>query len=228
MFLKSKWFWIFSIFTVCAAIFFGVVAHRANQPQEVIKVYKAVEFPQHRTPQEPATFLRADSAGAETDTPVDMGSGDFSQDTETEITDAFTQTADELPPAGVDSAQVSNPNTEAEAQALDAEAQALADALALAGERLVELRIEIPRALESRREVLDLIDELVSHVISYGITPELSQIGDELNKERDELQDTIFEWCGDYIMYSGGDISSFQPGGEFYELMRQNGMGIGP
>ena len=226
MFLKSKRFWICSIFTVCTAIFFGVVAHRANQPQEVIKVYKVVEFPQHRTPQEPATLLRTDSAGTETDTPVDMGSGDFSQDTATEIADAFTQTADELPPAGVDPAQVSNPNTEA--QALDAEAEALAAALALAAERLVELRIEIPRALESRREVLDLIDELVSYVISHGITPELSQIGDELNKERDELQDTIFEWCGDYIVYSGGDISSFQPGGEFYELMRQNGMGIGP
>lgn len=225
MFLKSKWFWICSIFTVCTAIFFGVVAHRANQPQEVIKVYKAVEFSQRRTPQEPVHPLMADSAGAETDTPINMGSGDFSQDTETETTDALTQTADKLPPAGVDAAQVSNPNTEA-----DAEAQAAfaAERLPFAAERLVELRIEIPRALESRREVLDLIDELVSYVISYGITPELSQIGDELNKERDELQDTIFDWCRDYIMYSGGDISAFQLGGEFYELMRQNGMGIGP
>ncbi len=221
MFLKSKWFWICSIFPVCAAIFFGVVAHRANQPREVIKVYKVVEFPQRRTPQEPASPLRADSAGAETDTPVNMRRGDFSQDTETEITDALTQAADEPPPAGVDAAQVSNRNTEAEADA------ALAAELAFAAERLVELRIEIPRALESRREVLDLIDELVSDATSYGITPELSQIGDELNKERDELQDTIFEKCHEYIMYTFGDISPFQPGGEFFELMRQNGIGIG-
>ena len=221
MFLKSKWFWLCTIFTICASIFIGVVVHRANQPQEVIKVYKAVELPQHHISQEPVPFLRVDSAGAKTDTPVNTGSGDFSQDTETEITDAFTQTADELPPAGVDAAQVSNPDTE-----VDAEAEALAAALALAAEKLPELRIEIPRALERRYEVLRLSEELVSYVSSYGITPELSELAAELNKERDELREKIYGWCHEYLMYTFLDGSPFEPGGEFYELMEFNGMGI--
>ena len=54
MLFKSKVFWICAVLTVCAAIFFGVMVHRANQPQEVIKVYKTVEFTPRKTPQHPA------------------------------------------------------------------------------------------------------------------------------------------------------------------------------
>ena len=223
MFLKSKWFWLCSIITLCAAIFIGIVVHRANQPQEMIKVYKAVEIPQHRTPQETVPLLRVDSASTETGTPVNTGSGDFSQDTETNTTEAFTAPADALPAADVNTTQVSHPTTDAE---VDAEADALAVAIALGAERLPELRIEIPRALEARLEVLKLNEELVSYVNSYGITPEISELAAELNTERDELQKKIYGWCHEYILYTGSDGSSFEPGGEFFELMRQNGMGI--
>ena len=223
MFLKSKGFWICSIFTVCTVVFFGVVAHRSNQPQEVIKVYKAVEFSQHRTLQELAPSLRADSAGTETNTPVNTGSGNFSQDTETDTPEAFTAPADAFPAADVDTAQVSPPTTDTE---VDAKAEAIADLIALGAKRLPELRIEIPRALEARLEVLELSEELITYVEEFGRTPEISELAYELNKERDELQKKIYGWCWDYILYSGVDGSAFEPGGEFFELMSQNGMDI--
>ena len=221
MFLKSKWFWICSIITLCAAIFIGIVVHRANQPQEVIKVYKAIELPQHRTPQVPP--LESTNAGADTEAPVETRRENFSQDIETDTPEAFTAPAEALPAADVDTAQVSHPITNAE---VDAEAEALAVAIALGAERLPELRIEIPRALEARLEVLKLNEELVSYVRSHGITPEISELAAELNTERDELQEKIYGWCSEYILYTGLDGSSFEPGGEFFELMRQNGMGI--
>ncbi len=219
MFLKSKWFWICSIITLCAAIFIGIVVHRANQPQEVIKVYKAVELPQHRTPQVP--LLESTNAGADTEAPVETRREDFSQDIEMDTPEAFTAPAEALPAADVDTAQVSHPTTNAEAAAA-----AKAEFVAMGTKRLPELRIEIPRALEDRLEVLQLSEELISYVRSHGITPELSEFAAELNTERDELEKKILGWCSEYILYTGLDGSSFEPGGEFFELMRQNGMGI--
>lgn len=223
MFLKSKWFWLCSIVILCASIFIGVVVHRANQPQEVIKVYKAVELPQHDISQKPVPLLRVDSAGTETDTLVNTGSGDFSQDTETDTTEAFTAPADALPAADADTAQVSPPPTDAEAAAT---AAAKAEFVAMGAKRLPELRREIPRALEDRREVLDLSEELMDYVEEFGRTPEISELAAELNTERDELREKIYGWCNEYLMYTFWDGSPFEPGGEFYELMELNGMGI--
>ena len=223
MFLKSKWFWICSIITLCAAIFIGIVVHRANQPQEVIKVYKAVELPQYRTPQVPP--LESTNAGADTEAPVETRvetrREDFSQDIETDTPEAFTAPADALPAADINTAEVSDPNAEA-----DAEAAALADALASVAGRLEEVRVELPRALEDRIEVLQLSDELVSYVSSHGITPELSALADKLNRERDELREKISGLCNEYLMYTLLDGSPFEPGGEYYELMERNGIGI--
>ena len=209
--LKSKWFWICSIFTFCAAIFLGVVVHRANQRQAVIKVYKAVEFLPHRTPEVPAYPLRSDSASPETDPPVDWEHRDFSQDTETDTTDTFT--LDEHPPADVDATTVSHLNTEVDAE-VDAETVVTA-------ERLAEILNELSPLLQHRLDLLERVEELAP---SNGGPPELSPLRDKLDEEAFQLRRTIFELGNDYIMYSEGDLSPFQPGGEFYELLRLNHM----
>ena len=214
--LKSKFFWICTIFTVCAAIFLGVVVHRANQPLPVIKVYKAVELPQRRTPEVPAEPLMSDSASAET-APVDWRRRDFSQFPETDTTDTFTQ--DALPPADVDPTTVSHLNTEVDAVA-DAETDAVAS---FAAERLAEIRIQLPQLLQDRLDLLDRVEELAP---SNGAPPELSPVRDKLDEESVQLRRTIFELGNDYLTYSEGDFSPFQPGGEFYELLRLNHMGF--
>ena len=209
--LKSKWFWICSIFTFCATIFLGVVVHQANQPQAVIKVYKAVEFLPHRTPEVPADPLRSDSASPETDPPVDGEHRDFSEDTETDTTDTFT--LDERPPADVDATTVSHLNTEVDAE-VDAETVETAA-------RMAEILNELSPLLQHRLDLLDRVEELAP---SNGGPPELSPLRDKLDEEAFQLQRTIFELGNDYIMYSEGDLSPFQPGGEFYELLQLNHM----
>ncbi len=210
--LKSKRFWICSILIFCAVIFLGVVVHRANQPQAVIMVYKAVEFQPRRTPKAPAPPLRADSASAEADTPVDGGHSDFSQDTETETTDRYTQ--HELPPTNVDTP--TGPH-------LASDPTAVPEEEADWPERLAEIRVEIPQLLLERLDLLELVDELAP---SNGGPPELWRLRDDIFEETLKLRRTIFDLGTDYITYSHGDFSPFQPGGEFYDLLELNHMGI--
>lgn len=95
--LKSKCFWIWTGLGICTAIFFAVVVHRANPPQEVIKVYKAVDPAQPVTPLSPGG-IRVSGAPPQTsasdlyardETSNEEVSGDFSEDTPV-LTDAFT------------------------------------------------------------------------------------------------------------------------------------------
>lgn len=94
---------------------------------------------------------------------------------------------------------------------------------AYATQRLAEIRIELPQLLQDRLDLLERVEELAP---SNGAPPELSPLRDKLDEEAVLLRSTIFELGNDYIMYSEGDFSPFQPGGEFYELLQLNHMGF--
>ena len=218
MFFKSKVFWICAALTVCAAIFFGVMVHRANQPQEVIKVYKAVEFMPAKTPQPPTDNTISGQILHNTATEVgttDTTIANFIDD-ETPTTDTFTHTADDF---WMDEPTTVNTADALETAELNAAAQAEAE---YTSQQLAELHIKIPQSLQYRLDLWDHIEELAeSHVPDGGPSPVIEQLLEEYR----ELTRDIFAMSNRYIVYAK-DNSLFEPSGEFYDLLKQNGMRI--
>ena len=218
MFFKSKVFWICAALTVCAVIFFGVMVHRANQPQEVIKVYKTVEFTPRKTPQPPADnaisgqiLHNTATEGDTTDTTI----ANFIDD-ETPTTDTFTHTADDF---WVDESTVVDTVDALETAELNAAAQAEAEYIS---QQLAELYIKIPQSLQYRLDLWDHIEELAeSYVPDGGPSPVIEQLLEEYR----ELTRDIFAMSNRYIVYAK-DNSLFEPSGEFYDLLKQNGMRV--
>lgn len=215
MLLKSKWFWICTGLCVCVGIFLGVIRYKAKQQQEVQKIYKVVDIVPTKTRQSAADTTAAEQVSNELENDPetervssDIDAWDLFQDTETDNAHGLPQPSDD----SFADENFSSPDTDSEADDFDADIEA---ALAYAEQRLPELRIEIPKLLRERLEVEDRIEEL-----------EPSPLRDELFEKKRQLQDTIFGLCSEYTMYSFGDSSPFQPGGEFYQLLRQNGMGV--
>ena len=221
--LKSKWFWICTGLSICIVIFLAVVIHRANQRQAVIKVYKAVDPAPPVTPLSPGdtpvsdTHTQTNTPGIYTrDKTSNKGVSDNFSEGTTSSTDVPTDndfSADEHRSLEAGAVEVDDFYTDA----------ATASEASYATQRLAELRIEIPQRLQERLDLLELVEELAP---SNGGPPELSPLRDKLDEEAVQLRRTIFELGNDYIMYSEGDFSPFQPGGEFYELLQLNHMGF--
>lgn len=218
MLFKSKWFWISAVLSICAVIFFALVHHQAKQPQKVIKVYKAVGPAPRKTPQPPADATVTGQTRHDTDPEMDttdMPLADFSEDA-SHRTDGFTHTRDDFydEPNHPDAA-------DAPADDLNTDVAAEAEA-AYVAQQVSELRIEISQALQER---LDLFDQIFA-LADFGMEDEEPYaLRQQLQKEAGELRKTIFNLCGEYIDYTMDD-SPFQPGGEFYDLMEQNYIGI--
>jgi len=222
MFLKSKWVWICGVFSICAAIFLGLVVYQAKQPQEVIKVYKVTKPAQPVTPQSPEespapvpTQPAPHDAATKMDTFDDTSIADFSEDA-SDDTDAFTHTADDL-----FTAEQYHPDTDA-ALEVDTDAEAEAEA-AYVAQQIAKIHIEIPRLLQERLDVLDLVEALAP---SNGAPPELAPLREEFRQETRDLRTAVFNLSHEYLRYTNQDFSAFQPGGEFYDLMRQNNIGV--
>ena len=216
MLFKLKWLWISAVLSICAVIFFTLVRHQAKQPQKVI--YKAVEPVPRKTPQSPADATVTRQTRHDTDTEMDTTDttlADFSEDA-SHRTDAFTHTHDDF-------YDESNHPDAADAPADDLNTDAAAEAeAAYAGQQIAELRIKIPQALRERCDLLDMIEELASFSQKEK---ELYELRQELQQEARDMRKTIFSMTRDYIRYTR-DIADFQPGGEFYDLMEQNRIGI--
>ena len=217
---KSRWFWICVVFSVCAAVFFGIAIHQAKQPPEVIKVYKVVKSVQRVTPQSSEDSSIAGTISHETEemgTFAETAGADFLDDA-SHHTDEFTHISDdffvdELPAPEIADAQVDDLNTDSATQAEGA----------LATQKLAELRIEIPQHLQERLDLLDLVEELAEFARE---DEEIDLIRRQTFDETVQLRTTIFDLSHEYIRYSDGDLSPFQPGGDFYDLFVQNHMGV--
>ncbi len=215
---KSRWICV--VFSVCAAIFFGIAIHQAKQPPEVIKVYKVVKSVQRVTPQSSEGSSISGTISHETEemgTAAETAGADFLDDA-SHHTDEFTHIfddffVDELPSPEIAEAQADDLNTDSATQAEGA----------LAAQQLAELRIEIPQHLQERLDLLDLVEELAEFARE---DEEIDLIRRQTFDEAVQLRTTIFDLSHEYIRYSDGDLSPFQPGGDFYDLFVQNHMGV--
>lgn len=217
MLFKSKRFWISAVFIVCAVVYFALMHHQAKQPQKVITVYEVGKLVSHETLQLPADATVAGETRYDTDTEVNTTEAtpqsDLSEDTSHRV-NAFTDTRDE-------SYDTSNQRAAADALADESKIDAAAEAEAVyAAQQVVELYTEISQTLQERRDLFNLIFELAE----FG-DGEPYALRQQLQKEAHELRKTIFKLCSEYISYTMDD-SPFQPGGEFYDLMKQNRIGI--
>lgn len=88
--------------------------------------------------------------------------------------------------------------------------------------KTVELRNRIHQALEERLDLLDLVDELAEFSRE---DKEIYLLRRQAFEETRELRKAIFTLCNLYIHYTQND-SQFQPGGDFYDLMVQNHIGV--
>lgn len=221
MFFKSKWFWICAVFAICGLIFLGFVIYQANQPPEVIVVYEVALPTTDATPK----FPKKNSApvptpqtheARETDAFIEIvdDTSHYSEHRSDEfpyISDDYF--ADEQPPSDVTGAQVDVLNENAAKQAV----------ATLAAEKLAELRIKIPIALQERLDLLDLVEEYAEFSRE---NEEIYLLRREAFEKSKELRKTIFSLRREYSRYSDGDISPFQPGGEFYDLFAKNHIGV--
>ena len=212
MLLKSRRLW------VCTMIFFGGVLYQAKQPQKVIMVYKTVDPVPRKTPQETADATALGQISHERATEIDALDttfSDFSEDSEIDTTDTFTRTDDDF------FADEERFSEAADVQADDFNVAAQAKNAATA-QYLEKLHIEIPQKLQERLDLLDFIEELDA----LSDDEEARFIRQQVREETEELMRTIFDLASHYLLYSKGDISAFRPGGEFYNLMAQNRMGM--
>ena len=89
-------------------------------------------------------------------------------------------------------------------------------------EKVAFLRQEIPRTLNLRLDMLKLFEELAE--FNAG-DPNLFLLRGQVHEESRTLMRTIFDLCHRYDRLTN-DNSAFESGGEFHDLMKQNGIGI--
>ena len=89
-------------------------------------------------------------------------------------------------------------------------------------EKVAFLRQEIPRTLNLRLDMLKLVEELAEF---YAKDPDISLLRDQAHEESRTLMRTIFDLCSRYTLLTNDD-SAFKFGGEFHDLMKQNGISI--
>ena len=222
MCFKSRWFWISAVFSVCAAIFFGIVVYQLKQPPEVIRVYKVVKPVQRVTPQSSEGTSISGTTSHETGemgTTAEAAGADFLDDASHQM-DEFTHISDdvfvdELPAPEIVEAETDNLNTDSAIQAEEA----------LAAQKVAELRLEIPQLLQERLDLQALLDD--KELAEFAREDEeIYLLRRQVSEETVKLRKTIFDLSHEYIRYSDGDLSPFQPGGDFYDLFVQNHMGV--
>ena len=89
-------------------------------------------------------------------------------------------------------------------------------------EKVAFLRQEIPRTLNLRLDMFQLVEELAEF---YAKDPDLSLLREQVHEESRTLMRTIFDLCHRYNRLTN-DNSAFESGGEFHDLMKQNHISI--
>ena len=89
-------------------------------------------------------------------------------------------------------------------------------------EKIAFLRQEIPRTLNLRLDMFKLVEELAEF---YAKDPDLSLLRDQVYEESRKLIWTISDLGHRYSRLTNDD-SAFESGGEFHDLMKQNGISI--
>ncbi len=93
-------------------------------------------------------------------------------------------------------------------------------------EKVAYLRQEIPRTLNLRLDMFKLKDELKEELAEFHAKdPDLSLLMHQVHEASYQLMRTIFDLCHRYSQLTNDD-SAFESGGEFHDLMKQNGIGI--
>jgi hypothetical protein len=220
MFLKSKWFWLFVVFPVCAVLFFGVVFHRTSQPQAVIKIYKSVKPAPRKKAQPPMDATITNQTRRNTTTEIDT--------TDTHLTDLpkgvshNTNTLEDLP---TELNQSVMDDTAADRLSTDAKAEINATYHA---EKAKQTYQELHNSFDAYLEVLKTIDELLKIKVDVDkdeYAPEIISMRIQAETERDKLKRTVIEKTLSYIFHAQ-DASPFKPGGEYYDLFQQNDIGF--
>ena len=89
-------------------------------------------------------------------------------------------------------------------------------------EKVAFLRQEIPRTLNLRLDIFKLGEELAEF---HAKDPDISLLRGQIYDESGTLMRTIFDLCHRYTQLTNDD-AAFESGGEFHDLMKQNGIGI--
>lgn len=222
--LKSKRFWYFAVLGLCTFASVVLVIRSTTAPQEVVTVYKVVEpesLDSHksRVVTEPSVIEETRHASpVEIDSGVDTWNDFFSGHEVAHTTEAITSVpdapfAEEEPSVN---AAADAPDTGVDPNAAPAAGEPDA------AQQLAAIRRDLPPLLRERLHLFDLIEELAP---SNGAPLELVPFREELREETRELRRAIFSRVGDYFRYSN-DMSPFEPGGEFYDLLLENNMYI--
>ena len=209
---KSKLFW--GGVLLCVVVLFGVLVHRANQPQETIKIYKTA-IPAERAKAQSADKQKAQTnqdidktqiVSTPTDSDVSIDSGDFtSEDTQFFQTEVQTEE--------------STPITDVETDTTPEEERFFGLTLAELEEKIPVLEEEIHTNLT---KAVELYTELRSTDGMARKSPEIAAWRDETWAEVKRLfHEASRQKIPRYVSYltvTGGD-NPLLPGGWISELM---------
>ena len=220
---KSKLFW--GGVLLCVVVLFGVLLHRANQPQETIKIYKTV------VPEKRATIQSVDKQKEQTnqdidktegvstpaDSDVSTDSGDFMSENR-QFSDVEVQTEERTPSADV------------ETDTVPEEERFFGLTLAEIAEKIPVLEEEIRTNLT---KAVELYTELRSTDGMARKSPEIAAWRDETWQEVKRLFNEVAH-TGKILRYrsflriTGVEEDPIRPGGWIYELMEPLPMGVEP
>lgn len=207
MLFKSKLFWISTALVICVMVFFAVTYYHAKQPSEPIIIYKDVVS----EPREKQQFSEGATKTKQTryDTADEMDTTDTNPTNLSE--NPFTDTDDE-----------SNDPITANGQADDLKIDTEAEEAAYNARQAAKLRTKISNVLQERIDLYDMINDLAD----FGVEDtEPFVLRQQLQEEAEELRKNIFKLIDEYASYTMDD-TPFQPGGEFSDLMEQNGIAL--
>ncbi|MCY3552673.1 MAG: hypothetical protein OXH39_19630 [Candidatus Poribacteria bacterium] len=222
---KSKLFW--GGVLLCVVVLFGVLVHRANQPQETIKIYKTA-VPAKRAKTQSADKQKARTnqdidktqiVSTPTDSDVSIDSGDFTSE-DTQFSEVEVQTEENTLSVDV----------ETETDTTSEEERFFGLTLAEIEEKIPVLEEEIHTNLT---KAVELYTELRSTDGMAGKSPEIAAWRDETWQEVKRLFNDVAH-TGKILRYrsflrvTGVEGDPILPGGWIYELMEPLPMRVEP
>ena len=206
--LKSKLFWVSAVLVICVMVFFAVRYYHAKQPSEPIRIYKHVKSEPRNKQQLSDGTTKTKKNHYNTAEEIVM--------TETNPTNLSESTI--IDTHGDANNMITDPG-QADGLKLDTETDEEADYNA---RQAAKLRTKISNVLQERIDLYDRINELADFGVEDTEPFALRQL---LQEEAEELRKNIFKLIDEYASYTMDD-TPFQSGGEFSDLMEQNGIAL--
>lgn len=219
MLFKSKLFWISVILVFWAVAFIAVKYYYDKQYSEPIVIYNSIKSEprkkQHLS--EVATRKTHYNSEEKTATPNPVEEMDATDTEATNLSEnTFTTTHDEFNHRNTAIGQTESSESEAKTDTTT-ETSSTYNA-----QHVADLRTRISNVLQERIDLNGLIYELIDFGPQHEEPFALRQ---ELQKEAKELETTILDLINEYASYTR-DHSPFETGGEFADLLKQNGIVI--